>query len=292
METLEKRHRWVTDEPTIPFPLRILYQNDAIVAVDKPHFLPTTPRGMWYRSTALMRLREMFHNDQITPAHRLDRATAGVVLFVSRPELRGAYQMLFQHHQVRKSYECIAPARPVQRPHFGTVQPLDVPSVFPLKRMSRITKHRGILQAFESSGTANSTTIIELSDNQDAVLAANEHLLSTRGEVAAHQLYRVYSLRPLTGKTHQLRVHMNSIGLPIAGDDLYPSIRMHANADGTAAPDDFAHPLQLVARSLEFIDPISNELRRFESEIPLEIRDETTFSAIPAPKSVRQARRE
>ena len=82
-------HRWVTSEPTIPFDVGILYEDADIVVIDKPHFLPTTPRGMWYRQTALMRLRQRYHDDAITPAHRLDRATAGVVVFVRNPAMRG-----------------------------------------------------------------------------------------------------------------------------------------------------------------------------------------------------------
>ncbi|MFT8538034.1 pseudouridine synthase [Bifidobacterium aquikefiri] len=276
MQTHEHRHRWVTHEPAIPFPIRILYADDAIIVVDKPHFLPTTPRGMWYRSTALMRLREQFQDDLITPAHRLDRATAGVVLFVRDPSLRGAYQMLFQNCQVSKRYECIAPAAIVRQPRCGATRSLNPPAVFPILRESRIIKLRGTLQAFESVGEANSSTIISLSHDQRAVLEANDRVLAAQGRHVPASLWRVYSLQPRSGKTHQLRVHMNSIGLPIVGDDLYPKIRMRTTQSTEAdkastSLDDFAHPLQLVARTLEFVDPINAELRRFESQIPLEM---------------------
>lgn len=235
------------DEPEVPFELTILYEDNDIIVVDKPHFLATTPRGMWYRQTALVRLRERFGESQITPAHRLDRQTAGVVLFVRNPELRGAYQMLFQEHRVQKTYECLAPALPIIRPCTGTIERMDPPSVFPLKRRSHIVKHRGRLQAYEIPGTVNAETVIELAQ--------------TDGEIAA-QGYRRYVLHPKTGKTHQLRVHMNSLGLPIKGDDLYPEI---------VEPDyaDFSDPLQLVARSMSFVDPVSCELRTFTSQIAL-----------------------
>ncbi|MCO6557873.1 MAG: 23S rRNA pseudouridylate synthase [Bifidobacterium sp.] len=244
---IEKSHRWIVDEPEVPFELTILYEDSNIIVVDKPHFLATTPRGMWYRQTALVRLRKHFKEPQITPAHRLDRQTAGVVLFVCNPKLRGDYQMLFQEHHVEKTYECLAPAKLIARPPTGIIQRLEPPAVFPLKRRSHIVKNRGRLQAYEVPGTVNAETVIELGE--------------TDGDIAAEG-YRRYILHPKTGKTHQLRVHMNSLGLPIKGDDLYPEI---------IEPDytDFSNPLQLVARSLSFIDPISHEPRTFVSQIPL-----------------------
>lgn len=235
------------DEPEVPFELTILYQDANIIVVDKPHFLATTPRGMWYRQTALVRLRKHFKEPQITPAHRLDRLTAGVVLFVRNPELRGAYQMLFQEHRVTKVYECLAPAKPIIRPKTGTIERLNPPAVFPLKRRSHIVKDRGRLQAYEIPGNVNAETVIEL--------VAMDGNIASQGD-------RRYVLHPKTGKTHQLRVHMNSLGLPIKGDDLYPEI---------LEPDyaDFSEPLQLVARSMSFIDPVTGEPRTFTSQVTL-----------------------
>ncbi|MDF7663593.1 pseudouridine synthase [Bifidobacterium sp. ESL0763] len=247
------KHRLVSDEPEVPFALRVIYEDEAIVVVDKPHFLATTPRGMWYRQTALIRLRERYGDQQITPAHRLDRLTAGVVLFVRDPSLRRAYQMLFQDHRVRKTYECLAPARPITRPATGTIERLDRPAVFPLKRRSHIVKQRGRLQAYEIPGEVNAQTVITLGDTDTGA--------GTDAKTVA-QGYRRYVLRPLTGKTHQLRVHMNSLGLPIKGDDLYPAVRKPDYAD-------FSDPLQLVARSMSFTDPVTGEERTFTSSIPL-----------------------
>jgi tRNA pseudouridine32 synthase / 23S rRNA pseudouridine746 synthase len=242
---LHTNHRYVADEPEVPFELTVLYEDDNIIVVDKPHFLATTPRGMWYRQTALVRLREHLNEPQITPAHRLDRMTAGVVLFIRNPAQRRDYQMLFQNRQVEKTYECLAPCKPVIAPRTGTVMRLAAPSVFPLVRRSRIIKERGRLQAYEVPGEVNAETMIELA--------------AVQGDVALRG-YRRYVLHPKTGKTHQLRVHMNSLGLPILGDDLYPRI---------IEPDydDFSNPLQLVARSIRFIDPVSRRPMAFKSEI-------------------------
>ncbi|MFC5221525.1 pseudouridine synthase [Bifidobacterium leontopitheci] len=247
----------MTDEPRIPFDYEVLYEDAGIIVIDKPHFLATTPRGMWYRQTALIRLRERYGEPAITPAHRLDRLTAGVVVFVRDPALRGAYQTLFQEHRATKVYECLAPSRPIRRPRYGTVERLEAPRVFPLRRRSHITKLRGVLQAFEEPGAVNAETVIELGRWRDGGAAAS----AGKPGAPAGGL-RPYTLHPRTGKTHQLRVHMNSLGLPIAGDDFYPSIVERQY-------DDFSQPLELVARSLRFVDPVSGEERRFVSRVPL-----------------------
>ena len=239
----QRGHRMVLEEPQIPFEPRIIYEDQRIIVVDKPHFLATMPRGMWYASTVLIRMRRLYGEPDIIPAHRLDRATAGVLVLVRDPAARRAYQMLFQEHRVRKVYQCLAPVRPIVRPRTGTVRHLDSPRVFPLERRSRMIKRRGVLQAWEERGSVNAVTRIDLT--------AGQGCLAT------------YTLYPKTGKTHQLRVHMNALGLPIAGDDLYPRIQSRAY-------DDFSRPLQLVARRLEFTDPFTGVDRTFTSSVPLE----------------------
>ena len=243
----ERGHRIVLEEPQIPFEPKVIYEDRRIIVVDKPHFLATMPRGMWYEGTVLIRMRQQYGEPDIVPAHRLDRATAGVLVLVRDPAARRAYQMLFQEHRVRKVYQCLAPVRPILHPRTGTVQHLDPPRVFPLERRSRVIKRRGILQAWEERGPVNAVTRVELT--------AGQGCLAT------------YTLYPQTGKTHQLRVHMNALGLPIVGDDLYPRIQ-------TRAYDDFSRPLQLVARRLEFTDPFTGVERIFTSSVPLEPQGE------------------
>ena len=237
----------MTEEPHIPFEYEVLYEDERIIVIDKPHFLATTPRGMWYRETALIRLRERCGEPDIVPAHRLDRPTAGVVVFVRDPAVRGPYQMLFQNHMAVKTYECMAPLAPPQRPRYGTVEQVDRHRPFPTVRRSRINKDRGRLQAYESADMPNAETLIE------------------RGDDVWHidgKPFVNYTLHPRTGKTHQLRVHMNSLGLAILGDDFYPDIVQRAY-------DDFSQPLELVARELRFDDPLNGEPRRFVSHVPL-----------------------
>jgi len=243
----ERGHRIVLEEPQIPFEPKVIYEDRRIIVVDKPHFLATMPRGMWYEGTVLIRMRQQYGEPDIIPAHRLDRATAGVLVLVRDPAARRAYQLLFQEHRVRKVYQCLAPVRPILHPRTGTVQHLDPPRVFPLERRSRVIKRRGILQAWEERGPVNAVTRVELT--------AGQGCLAT------------YTLYPQTGKTHQLRVHMNALGLPIVGDDLYPRIQ-------TRAYDDFSRPLQLVARRLEFTDPFTGVKRIFTSSVPLEPQGE------------------
>lgn len=240
----------------------VLYEDERIIVVDKPHFLATMPRGMWYRQTALIRLRERLEEPDITPAHRLDRMTAGVLVFVRDPACRGAYQMLFQNRLAVKVYECLAPCRPIVRPRYGTVTRIDPPRPFPLLRRSHIVKERGVLDAFETSGLVNAETLIERGEPVSPFLGVKPCMPMAGGPRPSAVPVCRYTLRPHTGKTHQLRVHMNALGLPIVGDDFYPCIQARRY-------DDFSQPLQLVARVLRFTDPVTGQEREFVSRQPL-----------------------
>ena len=213
-------YRDLPDEVAVPFDIPVLHRDDAIVVVDKPHFLATMPRGRHVAQTALVRLRRELDLPELSPAHRLDRLTAGVLMFTVRRELRGRYQSLFARGEVCKTY--LAAAQGVSR--------VPLPTVI----RDRIVKRRGVLQAAVEPGEPNAETHIEALGNS------------------------VYRLTPRTGRTHQLRVHMASIGLAIFGDPLYPMVI-------DVAADDFSTPLRLVAHSLEFDDPVTGERRRFVS---------------------------
>jgi tRNA pseudouridine32 synthase/23S rRNA pseudouridine746 synthase len=210
-------HRDFPVEERVPFEIGVVYRDERIVVVDKPHFLATMPRGRHVTETALARLRRELGLPEVQPAHRLDRLTAGLVLCVVRPEDRGAYQTLFRDRLVGKEYEAVAAYDPAV--------------ALPVTVRSRIVKERG-------------------------VMAAREELVERRRGLGR------YRLLPATGRTHQLRVHMNALGLPILHDPVYPVVR----EDG---PEDFSRPLQLLARTLEFTDPFSGVPRRFESRLRL-----------------------
>ncbi|MER7687982.1 RluA family pseudouridine synthase [Streptomyces sp. NPDC097610] len=218
-------HRELPDEVPVPFALDVVYRDDHIVVADKPHFLATTPRGSHVAETALARLRRELGLPAIGAAHRLDRLTAGLVLFTVRPEERGAYQTLFRDRLVRKEYEAVAP--------------YDAGLALPRTVTSRILKERGVLAAREVAGEPNALTEVELT-----------------GHRAGLGRYR---LLPRTGQTHQLRVHMNTLGVPILGDPLYPVVT------GPVPAGDFRRPLQLLARVLEFTDPVTGRAHRFVS---------------------------
>ncbi|RSX54840.1 23S rRNA pseudouridylate synthase [Bifidobacterium dolichotidis] len=241
-----RAHRYVTDEPDIPFECPVIYEDERILVVDKPHFLASMPRGMWYRQTALMRMRAIY-GDDVTLAHRLDRMTAGVLVLVKAKEYRGTYQRLFEQRRVTKIYECLAPLKPTQRPRTGTVRELEPPRPFPLERRSRIIKHKGVLQAYEERGETNSVTIIERLGLEPG--KRDEH-----GNLVAK-----YRLHPVSGRTHQLRLHMCSLGLPILNDPWYPRVQDQLF-------NDFSRPLALVARELMFTDPVTGEPRKFVSK--------------------------
>lgn len=192
--------REVSHEPRIPFNETILYQDEHLLVVDKPHFLPVTPAGAHVRETLLARLVARTGNAQLAPLHRLDRLTAGLVLFSLRPESRDAYQRLFRERRIGKTYEALAPALPA----------LD----FPFERHSRIGPAQPFFCMGEMEGEPNASTRIEVID-------------------ATGPVWR-YRLQPRTGRKHQLRVHMAALGAPIIGDDLYPQLRPAAS--GAQAP--------------------------------------------------------
>ncbi|MFD9035890.1 pseudouridine synthase [Streptomyces sp. NPDC059567] len=221
-------HRDFPAEERVPFEIEVVHRDERILVVDKPHFLATMPRGRHVTETALARLRRELGLPALQPAHRLDRLTAGLVLFIVRPEDRGAYQTLFRDRSVGKEYEAVAPYDPAV--------------ALPVTVRSRIVKERGVMAAREEPGEPNAESRIELVEHREGL-----------GR---------YRLLPATGRTHQLRVHMNALGLPILHDPVYPVVR----EDG---PEDFARPLQLLARTLEFTDPFSSTPLRFESRLRL-----------------------
>ena len=114
-------YRDLRDEVPVPFDIPVLYQDEDIVVADKPHFLATMPRGRHVAQTALVRLRRQLGLDELSPAHRLDRLTAGVLLFTTHREVRGAYQTLFARGAVHKTYAGEGGGRPERRAAAGGV---------------------------------------------------------------------------------------------------------------------------------------------------------------------------
>ncbi|HET6502486.1 MAG TPA: RluA family pseudouridine synthase [Amycolatopsis sp.] len=235
-------HRDLPEEVPVPFEIGVVHADEHLVVVDKPHFMATIPRGRHVLETALVRLRRDLDLPELSPAHRLDRVTAGLLMFVTRREDRGAYQTLFRDRKVSKVYEAVARHDPA----------LTLPTTV----RSRIVKERGTITAQEVPGEPNAETRVELIEH-------------------ACGLGR-YRLIPATGRTHQLRVHLSGLGLPILGDRFYPTVT-------ESTLDDFSRPLQLLAKSLEFTDPVTGAHRCFESRLRLRECDPATLSEFSVP---------
>ena len=236
---------WYYREPPIekhiPFDVDVLHQDSDLVVVDKPHFLPTTPGGKYLQNSALVRLRNQLGIPELTPIHRLDRATAGLLMFSARTETRGAYQLMLQDRRVQKVYEAVS-ARPAEWDR----------ARFPLVFRNHIVKERGhVCVRVDADLEPNSETLIDVQGADDRVV---------------HTL-----LRPHSGKMHQLRVHLAAVGLGILNDGFYPELLPEA-------PDDFDRPLQLLARELHFVDPLSGAPRAFVTRRTLQEAPKGTIS--------------
>jgi tRNA pseudouridine32 synthase/23S rRNA pseudouridine746 synthase len=215
-------------ERRIPFEERVLYRDEHLLAVDKPHFLPVTPAGRFLRETLLVRLRRRGMPEGIAPVHRIDRETAGVVLFSTDPATRGRYTSLFRERKVEKVYEALARANPRL--------------TFPVTRRSRTVTGEPFFRMKEVEGEPNAETRFELLGESEGVA----HL----------------RVRPVTGRKHQIRLHLAALGMPVVNDRLYPA----------AAPeeeDDFSRPLKLLAKSVSFTDPLTGREHHFESALKL-----------------------
>lgn len=218
-------YRELEQELEIPFYETVIYQDEHILVADKPHFLPVIPSGKYVQQTLLVRLKKSTGIAELSPVHRIDKDTAGLVLFSVNPATRDAYQSLFRSRTVKKIYHAIAPLSNAQQ--------------WPLQYCSRLIEDEQFFRTREVAGESNSETHISLIEKY-----------SDSG---------LYQLQPVTGRKHQLRVHLSSLGVSIEGDSLYPVVKKIADGD-------FSQPLQLLAKTLEFIDPITGEERFFESK--------------------------
>lgn len=222
-------YREIPNEKEIPFYESILFMDEHLLVVDKPHFLPVSPVGEYVQQTLQARLIKALKNPELQPIHRIDRHTAGLVLFSLRKETRSAYQALFRTHAIEKTYEAIAP------PMIGVS--------LPHTRSTRIERGDPFYLSQEVEGEINAITIIDVLSKKDD----RWH----------------YQLKPVSGKKHQLRLHMAALGAPLVNDPLYPTIR-HEEADN------YTRPLQLLASEVRFIDPITNDARYFKTQLRLQ----------------------
>lgn len=225
--------RRLAREPEIPFEEQILFQDEHILVADKPHFLPVTPSGLYLHQTLLNRLKKKTGIQTLSPIHRIDRDTAGLVIFSVKPNERAAYQNLFRDRVVRKIYEAIAPYSEALN------------TKLPMTYRSRLEESEHFLQMMEVEGEANTDTLIEI--------------------IAQSKPWAKYRLTPGSGKKHQLRCHLNALGIPIKDDQIYPILTAYQEYDL-----DVSKPLQLLAKEVSFLDPITNAQRQFVSQRSLD----------------------
>ena len=244
-------YRTLAHEPEVPFQETICHQDAHLLVVDKPHFLPVTPGGRYVQQSLLVRLKQRLGLAQLSPIHRIDRETAGLVLFSVREADRAAYQALFRQRQVHKVYEAMAPLPALDALHTG--------QTWSQHRRSRLAEDpSAFFRMQEVPGEPNSETRITL--------------LETHGP------WGRYRLEPVTGQRHQLRVHMNALGLPLLGDQFYPVVQR-----GPHDPEDFSQPLHLLAQAIAFTDPLTGEARQFVTGLRLDWPSHTLHHTLKPP---------
>jgi tRNA pseudouridine32 synthase/23S rRNA pseudouridine746 synthase len=225
-------YRHIDNEPALPSQAHILFEDEHLLVADKPHFMPVTPAGRYVQQSLLVQLKQLTGNDDLVPLHRIDRETAGLVLLGKRVQDRDAYHALFRDKHIRKVYHAVASFDPdVSLPRIHT---------------SRLAAGTPFFRMMEVPGQPNSETHISL--------------IKSEGQRA------LYQLEPVTGKRHQLRVHMLALGLPLQGDLFYPTVLR-----GPDEAEDFSQPLQLLAQSVSFLDPVTDLDRTFSSRLALSI---------------------
>jgi tRNA pseudouridine32 synthase/23S rRNA pseudouridine746 synthase len=225
-------YRHIANEPVLPQKSSIVFEDEHLIVADKPHFMPVTPAGRYVQQSLLVQLKHLTGHDDLVPLHRIDRETAGLVMFGKRRQDRDAYHALFRDKEMHKVYEAVAafnPALTLPRVHISRLQPDEL-----------------FFRTQEVDGEPNSETRISL--------------LKVEGARA------LYQLEPVSGKRHQLRVHMMALGLPLEGDQFYPTVLR-----GPDAEEDFSKPLQLLAKSVAFTDPVTGEAREFHSALRLSL---------------------
>lgn len=233
-------YRRPAPEAPVPYKIEAVYEDDDLLVVDKPPFLATMPRAAHITETATVRLRRATGNEELTPAHRLDRMTSGLLLFTKRREVRGAYQELFSARQVFKRYAAIAP-----------LLDLEVPEVW----RSHIEKRHGeVASRVVEDAAANAETIVRSVERLEPAQETELHRVHETDVPLAR-----YLLEPVTGRTHQLRVHMCAAGAPILGDPVYPEVKAFGD-------EDYSVPMRLKSVELAFEDPLSGRARRFVAD--------------------------
>ena len=225
-------YRHIANEPVLPQKASIVFEDEHLLVADKPHFMPVTPAGRYVQQSLLVQLKHLTSNDELVPLHRIDRETAGLVMFGKRLQDRDAYHALFRDKEMHKVYEAVAAYDPA----------LELPRV----HISRLQQDELFFRTQEVDGEPNSETRIRL--------------LKVEGTRA------LYQLEPVSGKRHQLRVHMMALGLPLEGDQFYPIVLR-----GPEDEEDFSKPLQLLAKSVAFTDPVTGEAREFHSALRLSL---------------------
>lgn len=188
----------------------ILYHENGILVVDKPAHVPTVPTVDNARDNLVSMLKAYFGKEQyIGIHHRLDAQTSGCILFTTDETRNSFVSSLFQEHLIQKKYRALV--------HVAREK---IPPAWEVKNQ--------LVRAEKKKNRYHSTEFLKLPDTEGSFAFSRFTLLEKRETTALIQA------EPVTGRTHQLRVHLAEFGLPVVGDKFYggpPAERLMLHAE-------------------------------------------------------------
>ncbi|MFC4638809.1 RluA family pseudouridine synthase [Deinococcus hohokamensis] len=229
-----KWHRPPWQEEAAPLHFDLLHEDEALLAVHKPSGLPTLPGGGFLEHTLLALVRARFPG--ASPLHRLGRGTSGAVLFARTGQAGAALSRAWREGQVRKVYRALA---------CGVAPQDKVEITTPIGPVPH--SRLGAVYAASLAGKASRSLATVAERRTDSTL---------------------YDVEIFTGRPHQIRIHLASVGQPLVGDPLYgPGGQPLSNLPGL--PGDLGYWLH--AHTLAFVHPLSGQALTLTAPPPPEL---------------------
>lgn len=237
------------EEPEVPLHFGVLFEDESVLAIDKPAGLPVHPSATYHHNTLTALLRQRFGNDPPRIAHRLDRETSGLLICGRTPDSERTLKLGFENRKVTKRYLAIV--------------------------RGRMPEDEGRIALPMDNAKEGLHILMEVVPEGEGSPSVTEYRVVARTDEAT-----LVSLAPQTGRQHQLRVHLSAIGFPIIGDKLYgpegvePFLDYIETGMTAALRSRLGHSRQaLHAHALTFVHPRRAEPMTLHAPLPKDLRD-------------------